>query len=97
MFKSGRKQRSEKLTTRQVQRIVHSYPINVDGVLRSVKPHDLRRTYARRMFETGMKPEAIQQNLGHGDLKTTMLYIGTLDSATRSPSGAFSFDLSVFS
>lgn len=46
-------------------------------------PHDLRRTYAKLQYDAGMEPIAIQQNLGHDDLKTTLKYIGKLDSAKR--------------
>lgn len=46
-------------------------------------PHDLRRTYAKLQYGAGMEPIAIQQNLGHDDLKTTLKYIGKLDSAAR--------------
>lgn len=46
-------------------------------------PHDLRRTYTKLQYDAGMEPIAMQQNLGHDDLKTTLKYIGKLDSAKR--------------
>lgn len=46
-------------------------------------PHDLRRTYAKLQYDVGMETIAMQQNLGHDDLKTTLKYIGKLDSAKR--------------
>lgn len=32
-------------------------------------PHDLRRTYTKLQYDAGMEPIAMQQNLGHDDLK----------------------------
>ena len=52
-----------------------SYPVTVGGKPVHVKPHDCRRTYARRLYEAGVDPVALQQNLGHSDLKTTIGYI----------------------
>lgn len=40
---------------------------------------------ARRLYESGVELLAIQQNLGHADLKTTQGYIGTLDADARKP------------
>lgn len=39
-------------------------------------PHDLRRTYAAMMFEAGAPLEAVQDQLGHADPRTTRLYQG---------------------
>jgi len=58
-----------------------------------VTPHDLRRTYARRLYEGGLDVVAIQQNLGHADLKTTLGYIGTLDADRRRAPAVYNFDL----
>jgi len=74
---------------RTAQRIVARYPVRDGEGWHTVHPHELRYTYARRMYEAGMKPEAIQQNLGHEDLKTTMLYIGELDGDYRQPPPVF--------
>jgi integrase len=38
--------------------------------------HDLRRTYASIMFEAGAPLEAVQDQMGHEDPKTTRLYQG---------------------
>ncbi len=38
--------------------------------------HDLRRTYARIGYDSGVPVEQISKLLGHADLKTTMLYLG---------------------
>jgi site-specific recombinase XerD len=57
----------------------------IDGEFRAVKPHDLRRTYARNAYENGMDMERIRQNLGHVSLQTTQTYIGVLDAGQRRP------------
>ncbi len=81
--------RPHALSVRAVQDILDRYPIFVDGRMVKVNPHDLRRTYARRLFDADVDPVAIQQNLGHSDLKTTLGYIGTLDAEQRRPPALF--------
>jgi len=92
-YKGTERLRPGRLCVRAVQDILKAYPIMVDGQLMTARPHDLRRTYARRLYEAGFDPVAIQQNLGHADLKTTLGYIGTLDAAKRRPPAIYSFDL----
>ena len=65
----------------------------VAGHRRTVKPHDLRRTYARLLFDAGMKVEAIKQNLGHANIETTLHYIGQLDASDRKPAAVLNYDL----
>lgn len=89
----GRVLRSE-LSLRAVENIVGKYPVMIKGTLRHVKPHDLRRTYARRLYEAGLDLMSISQNLGHASTKTTELYIGELGAARRRAPGVYSFDLS---
>jgi len=84
------------LSVRAIERIVDSYPVAIAGKMVRVKPHDLRRTYARRLYEAGVDLVAIQQNLGHSDLKTTLGYIGELDADRRRPPAIYAFDLGVF-
>lgn len=92
-YKGTERLRPGRLCVRAIQDILRAYPIMVDGALATARPHDLRRTYARRLYEAGFDPVAIQQNLGHADLKTTLGYIGTLDAARRRPPAIYSFDL----
>ena len=73
-----------------VNDIMNAYPISIDGALRLVKPHDLRRTYARNAYDFGMDLERIRQNLGHTSLGTTQTYIGELDGRDRHPPNMFS-------
>jgi len=82
------------LTTRAVQKIVTSKKVMVDGRLRTPRPHDLRRSYAKLMYLEGMPIMAIKDNLGHADIGTTQRYIGTLDASERQPANVYQFDLS---
>jgi site-specific recombinase XerD len=91
--KAQRRLRSGRLSVRAIQYILSSYPVMVDGTLRAVKPHDLRRTYARRLYEAGVDLVAVQQNLGHADIKTTLSYIGALDADKRRAPAVYTFDL----
>jgi len=85
----GFRRDSSRLTVRAVQDILNRYPISrAEGVV-YVNPHDLRRTYARRLYDAGVDMVAIQQNLGHADSKTTQGYIGTLDADQRKPPSVF--------
>jgi len=94
-YKGGKSIRSSALTERAVQNILAAYPIAIAGQQREVKPHDLRRTYARRLYEAGVDLVAIQQNLGHADLKTTLGYIGALDADKRRAKAVYDYDLTV--
>lgn len=95
IYKGGQRLRPGRLSVRAIQYILDSYPVMVRGEMRTVKPHDLRRTYARRLFKAGVSPLAIQQNLGHADLKTTLGYIGDLNGKERRAPAVYDFDLRV--
>lgn len=94
VYKGDEKLRPGKLSTRGVQMIISEYPIAINGHTAKARPHDLRRTYARLQYDASMDLVALQQNLGHGSMKTTLGYIGTLDVAKRRAKAAISFDLS---
>ena len=87
--RGGKTVRDKGIGAWTVNDIMNSYPILIDGDLRSVKPHDLRRTYARSAYDFGMDLERIRQNLGHASLQTTQTYIGELDGAQRHPPSMF--------
>ena len=72
-----------------MQDVLNRYPINIDGELRAINPHDTRRTYARLLYEAGVPILAIQQNLGHKDHLVTQKYIGNLDAGARRPPALF--------
>jgi site-specific recombinase XerD len=82
------------LSVRAVENIVSQYPVVTErGKKLIVHPHDLRRTYARRLYEEGLDLVSISQNLGHASTRTTLLYIGELGADKRRAPGVYSFDL----
>lgn len=87
--RGGKTVRDKGIGAWTVNDIMNSCPIMIDGDLRPVKPHDLRRTYARGAYDFGMDLERIRQNLGHVSLQTTQTYIGELDGKARHPPNMF--------
>lgn len=92
MYKGGKRARSTKINVRTINKILDRYPIEISGQLKRVNPHDLRRTYARRLYEAGVDLLAIRDNLGHSDTKTTLRYIGTMDVEKRNPPKLYNFN-----
>lgn len=92
-YHGGRVLRDSALTPRAVQQILAGYELMLKGKRATVRPHDLRRTYARRLYEAGLDLVAIQQNLGHASTRTTLGYIGALDADRRRAPAVYSFDL----
>ena len=88
-YKGSRTIRKTGLTKRAINYLLNDYPITIDGDLCVVQPHDLRRTYARRLYEAGVDLNRIRQNLGHSDIKTTLGYVGELDATQRRPPAIF--------
>lgn len=86
-WRGNQKLRARKLHVATVNAIIASAPLEIDGQEFRLSPHDLRRTYARSLFQDyGMPIEGIQEQMGHNDIKTTRLYIGALDLDFRTPS-----------
>lgn len=88
-YKGSKRVRRHAISTRAVNLILNQYLIMIDGELRDVKPHDLRRTYARNAYLSGMDLERIRQNLGHASLQTTQIYLGSLGADQRRPPAMF--------
>lgn len=82
-----------KLTSRAIQNILKDYPIVIDDKLATLKPHDLRRTYAKLYYETKKDIVRLSQNLGHSSIETTRGYVGNGDMKKRAPEQFVSFDL----
>lgn len=93
-YKDNEKLRPGPLSVRAIQYILARYPMVIDGKLVTVRPHDCRRTYARRIYVATNNLVAVQQNLGHKDSKTTIGYIGVLDVGARRPPAIYTLDLS---
>lgn len=81
--------RSTAITVRAIQDVLNRDPYNIGGVLRTINPHDTRRSYAKILYAAGVPIMAIQQNLGHKDHKVTARYIGNLASIARRPPALF--------
>lgn len=78
--------RSLKMNKRSIDKqILAAYPITHQNKPYTVKPHDLRYTYARRMYDFGMPLEALSRNMGHSSSKTTMIYVGDIGAHLRAP------------
>jgi len=84
-FYKNKRVRLERLAVRTVNKILDHYPILIGDEMRVVNPHDLRRTYARQLYESGVDLLAIRDNLGHSDSRTTLKYIGAMDVEKRKP------------
>jgi len=54
------------------------------GIDKEKRFHDLRHTYATRLFELGQEPKVMQKLLGHSDLSTTMeTYTHVMESVKK--------------
>ena len=84
LYKGG-KVRPGRLTTRSVNRLFQTYQIAVNGLPRTVQPHDLRRTYAKLNYDAGMPMTYLASNLGHASIETTASYVGRGDGRQRQP------------
>jgi site-specific recombinase XerD len=49
------------------------------GIEKNITPHTLRHTFASMMKSQGRDAYEIMQILGHNDIRTTMIYLGTLE------------------
>jgi site-specific recombinase XerD len=75
-FYRGENVRDTPLSRRAVEQILNSYPIDVGGLTITVNSMDLRRTYARWLYESGEDLRTIRHNLGLKSLDTVEKYIG---------------------
>jgi site-specific recombinase XerD len=86
VFRSLRKNEKVRETAMTVQALyglLKQYPVEIDGKAVPVTVMDLRRTYARHLYEHGVRLEDIQKLMGHGSLNTTNEYVG---KAAKPPS-----------
>ena len=51
----------------------------------SVRPHDLRRTFAKLAHKGGSPIDQIQLSLGHSSIQTTERYLGVDQDLTTAP------------
>lgn len=88
-YKGNKRLRQTRISQRTINYILNQYPISIKGEVYTVQPHDLRRTYARQLYEAGVDLNRIRLNLGHTNINTTLGYIGDLDAINRRPPSIF--------
>ena len=76
------KQKSLRLTTRSVQRIVDGAARKA-GITKNVTPHKLRHSFATDLLQNGADLRAIQMLLGHANISTTQIYTHFTDKELR--------------
>ena len=84
-FKGGMRLRRTRLSVRSLEYILASYPLTIDDHEVHIRPMDLRRAYARLLFESDMELGAIRDNLGLKDINTVLDYIGGGSEEARIP------------
>jgi len=84
VFPDAARGNDKPMKPRQINRILSRYPIVVDGIIRTVSSNELRRTYARRLYEDGLELATIQQYLGCADIRPVLGYIGPIAARRES-------------
>jgi|MTBAKSStandDraft_2_1061841.scaffolds.fasta_scaffold07052_3 site-specific recombinase XerC len=84
-YRGGKVPRREGLSSRSLDYIFNSTPIEYMGQQTTIKPMELRRAYARLLFEAQYELEAIKERLGIADNNTLMDYIGGRDASLELP------------
>lgn len=82
-YRGSKRVRETRISRRAVNHILNRYAIRIGDEMRVVTSHDLRHTYARNAYESGIPVTHIQQYLGHSTLQTTLAYIGDVQGERR--------------
>jgi site-specific recombinase XerD len=84
-YKGGCRVRQTRLSPRALEYILAGYRLEIEGRTTTIRSMDLRRTYARLLYEAGVNPAAIQTNLGLKDSNAVLDYIGEMQPSQRVP------------
>ncbi len=76
------KQKSLRLTTRSVQRMVDAAAQKA-GISKNITPHKLRHAFATDLIQNGASMRSVQMMLGHADISTTQIYTHFSDKELR--------------
>lgn len=79
--RSGRVRRHHVLSE-SVQRAVKGVTARA-GIVKSCTPHVLRHSFARHPLQGGYDTRAVQELLGHADVRTTVMYTHVLNRRGR--------------
>ncbi len=77
----SKKRRGQPIPTRVLYAHIHRMMTVLLG--RPVHPHMLRHSFASRLREHGAGIELIQEAMGHGDIRTTMIYAHITDAKRK--------------
>ena len=81
--KEDQEKETQRLTTRQVERIVQSAAKQA-GIVKKVTPHTLRHSFATDILRGGADIRSVQHLLGHQNVTTTQVYTHVTDEHLRS-------------
>lgn len=71
-------QKSLRLTSRSIERIVKHYAIKA-GITKKVTPHVIRHSFATDLLQNGADLRSVQTLLGHANIATTQIYTHVTD------------------
>src|SRR3989344_990319 len=80
--KPSSKDRSTRLTTRSIERIVKKYAVQA-GITKKVTPHTVRHSFATDLLQNGADIRSVQALLGHASINTTQIYTHVTDKHLR--------------
>jgi len=89
-MRRGDKMTGDSMTAQAIFDVVRSYAVAI-GV--EVRPHDLRRTFAKLAHKGAAPIEQIQLSLGHSSVQTTERYIGVQQDLSSAPCDALGLRL----
>jgi len=80
------------VTSRHIYRIIKNY---AKAAALDISPHALRHYFATALIEKGVPLSAIQQLLGHADIKTTAIYLDMVPSHLKNAVSLLNGSLSI--